>query len=99
MVALTESLSTEVGPYNIRVNCVTAAAVRGERITNVFKSQAEATGVPFEDLISKMVENYSLRRPVEPEEVAAAAVFLASDAASGITGQILPVSCGQHIIF
>jgi NAD(P)-dependent dehydrogenase (short-subunit alcohol dehydrogenase family) len=99
MVALTESLSTEVGQYNIRVNCVTAAAVRGERIINVFKAQAEASGVPLEDLISKMVENYSLKRPVEPEEVAAAVIFLASDAASGITGQTLPVSCGQSIIF
>ena len=99
MVALTESLSTEVGRYNIRVNCVTAAAVRGERIVNVFKSQSEGTGVPFDELISKLVENYSLQRPVEPEEVAAATIFLASDAASGITGQMLPVSCGQHIIF
>ncbi|MBP1733650.1 MAG: gdhIV [Deltaproteobacteria bacterium] len=99
MVALTECLSTEVGIYNIRVNCVTAAAVRGERIINVFKSQSEATGVPLDELISKMVETYSLKRPVEPEEVAAAVAFLASDAASGITGQTLPVSCGQRIIF
>lgn len=99
MIALTESLSVEVGEHNIRVNCVTPAAVRGERIINVFKAKAAAHGVPFEDLISKMVEDYSLKRPVEPEEVAAAAVFLASDAASGITGQTLPVSCGQHIVF
>ena len=99
MIALTECLSTEVGSYNIRVNCVTAAAVRGERIVNVFKSQSEATGVPFEELMSKMVEDYSLKRPVEPDEVAHAAAFLASDAASGITGQTVPVSCGLHVIF
>jgi NAD(P)-dependent dehydrogenase (short-subunit alcohol dehydrogenase family) len=99
MIALTECLSTEVGMHNIRVNCVTAAAVRGERIANVFKSQSEATGVPFEELMSKMVEDYSLKRPVEPDEVAHAAAFLASDAASGITGQTLPVSCGIHVIF
>ncbi len=99
MIALTECLSTEVGMHNIRVNCVAAAAVRGERIANVFKHQSEATGVPFEELMSKMVEDYSLKRPVEPDEVAHAAAFLASDAASGVTGQTLSVTCGIHIIF
>ena len=99
MVALTESLSVEVGQYNIRVNCITPAAVRGERIINVMKAKAQVTGVSFDELMSKLVDNYSLKRAVEEEEVASAAVFLASDAASGITGQSLPVSCGQHIIF
>jgi NAD(P)-dependent dehydrogenase (short-subunit alcohol dehydrogenase family) len=99
MIAITESLSIEVGQYNIRVNCITPAAVRGERIISVMRAQSEATGVPFEELMSKLVDNYSLKRPVEESEVAAVAVFLASDAASGITGQALPVSCGQHMIF
>ncbi len=99
MIALTECLSVEVGPYNIRVNCVTPAAVRGERIVNVVKAKAQATGVSVDELMSRLADNYSLKRVVEEEEVAAAAVFLASDAASGITGQTLPVSCGQRIMF
>ncbi len=99
MIALTESLSVEVGQYNIRVNCITPAAVRGERIINVMKAKSQATGVSFDELMSKLVDNYSLKRAVEEAEVAAAAVFLASDAASGITGQALPVSCGQHMMF
>ena len=44
MVALTECLSIEVGQYNIRVNCITAAAVRGERIINVIKSTVRGDG-------------------------------------------------------
>jgi NAD(P)-dependent dehydrogenase (short-subunit alcohol dehydrogenase family) len=99
MIALTESLSIEVGQYNIRVNCITPSAVRGERIITVMRAHSEATGEPFDELMSKLVDNYSLRRPVEEAEVAAAAVFLASDAASAITGQSLPVSCGQHMVF
>jgi NAD(P)-dependent dehydrogenase (short-subunit alcohol dehydrogenase family) len=99
LIALTETLSVEVGEYNIRVNAISPAAVRGERIINVVKGRAEATGLPFEEVMGKLVENYSLKRPAEESEIAAAAVFLASDESSAITGQTLVTNCGQHIIF
>ena len=99
LIALTETMSIEVGEFNIRVNAISPAAVRGERIINVVKGRAEATGVPFEEIMGKLVENYSLKRPAEESEVAAAAVFLASDESSAITGQTLVTNCGQHIIF
>jgi NAD(P)-dependent dehydrogenase (short-subunit alcohol dehydrogenase family) len=98
MIALTESLSVEVGRYNIRVNCITPGPVRGERIDNVIKAKCEATGASFDQIMTNLAENCSLKRLATEEEVASAAVFLASDAASGITGQALPVSCGQHMI-
>jgi NAD(P)-dependent dehydrogenase (short-subunit alcohol dehydrogenase family) len=99
LIALTETLSVEVGEYNIRVNAISPAAVRGERIINVVKGRSEATGLPFEEVMGKLVENYSLKRPAEESEIAAAAVFLASDESSAITGQTLVTHCGQHIIF
>ena len=99
LIALTETLSVEVGEYNIRVNAISPAAVRGERIINVVKGRSEATGLPFEEVMGKLVENYSLKRPAEESEIAAAAVFLASDESSAITGQTLVTNCGQHIIF
>ncbi|OGP56413.1 MAG: hypothetical protein A2Y65_11465 [Deltaproteobacteria bacterium RBG_13_52_11] len=99
LIGLTETLAVEVGEFNIRVNAISPAAVRGERIMNVVKGRSEATGVPFEEVMGKLVENYSLKRPAEESEVAAAAVFLASDDASAMTGQTLVVNCGQHIIF
>jgi len=98
LIALTETLSIEVGELNIRVNAISPAAVRGERIISVVKGRAEATGVPFEEIMGKLVENYSLKRPAEESEVAAAAVFLASNESSAITGQTLVTNCGQHII-
>jgi len=98
LIALTETLSIEVGEYNIRVNAISPAAVRGERIINVVKGRSEATGLPFEEVMGKLVENYSLKRPAEESEIAAAAVFLASDESSAITGQTLVTNCGQHII-
>jgi NAD(P)-dependent dehydrogenase (short-subunit alcohol dehydrogenase family) len=99
LIALTETLSIEAGEYNIRVNAISPAAVRGERIINVVKGRSEATGLPFEEVMGKLVENYSLKRPAEESEIAAAAVFLASDESSAITGQTLVTNCGQHIIF
>lgn len=99
LIGLTETLSVEVGGSNIRVNAISPAAVRGERIINVVKDRAEATGRPFDELMGQLVANYSLHRPVEETEVAAAAVFLASDESSAITGQTLAVNCGQHVVF
>jgi NAD(P)-dependent dehydrogenase (short-subunit alcohol dehydrogenase family) len=98
IIGLTETLAIEVGEYNIRVNCISPAAVRGERLNNVVMGRSKATGVPFEELMSKITIDYSLRRPTEEAEVAAATVFLASDDSSGITGHTLVVNCGHHIV-
>ena len=98
LIGLTETLSIEVGEHNIRVNAISPAAVRGERIINVVKGRAAATGVPFEDIMAKIVQNYSLARMAEESEVAAVAVFLASDESSAITGQTIVSHCGQHIV-
>jgi NAD(P)-dependent dehydrogenase (short-subunit alcohol dehydrogenase family) len=97
LIGLTETLSIEVGEYGIRVNGISPAAVRGERIISVVQGRAKATGVPFEDLMAKIVQNYSLGRMAEESEVAAVAVFLASDESSAITGQTIVSHCGQHI--
>jgi NAD(P)-dependent dehydrogenase (short-subunit alcohol dehydrogenase family) len=99
LIALTETLSVEVGEFNIRVNAISPAAVKGERITKVVKARAQAAGVSVEKVMGKLVENYSLKRPAEESEIGAAAVFLASDESSAITGQTLVANCGQHIIF
>ncbi len=98
IIGLTETLSIEVGEYNIRVNAISPAAVRGERIISVVKGRAAATGVPFEELMAKIVQNYSLGRMAEESEVAAVAVFLASNESSAITGQTIVSHCGQHIV-
>jgi len=98
LVGLTETLAIEVGHYNIRVNCISPAAVRGERLASVVMGRSKATGLPFDELTSKITANYSLQRPAEESEVAAAAVFLASDESSGITGHTLVVNCGHHMV-
>ena len=96
---LTETLSVEVGQYGIRVNCLSAAAVRGERFMWVMSTRAKTAGTSVEETIAREMANVSLGRPAEEYELANTCVFLASDEASAITGQTIVAHCGQHISF
>lgn len=98
-IGLTETLAIEVGEYNIRVNAVSPGPIQGERILNVVKKRAEATRMSMDEILKDLASNCSLKRLATEEEVAAVALFLASDEASGVTGQTIPVSCGQHMSF
>jgi NAD(P)-dependent dehydrogenase (short-subunit alcohol dehydrogenase family) len=97
VIGLTETLSQEAGLYNIRVNAISAAAVRGERFDRVIMGRAKAAGITFEEALNMEMANYSLKRPAEEYELANCAVFLASDESSAITGQTIVNHCGQHI--
>jgi NAD(P)-dependent dehydrogenase (short-subunit alcohol dehydrogenase family) len=97
VVGFTEALAIEVGKHNIRVNCVSPGAVKGERIDNVIKVRANALGISSNELMEKLKTQNSLERLVDPSEVATAALFLASEEASAITGHTLVVNCGMHI--
>jgi NAD(P)-dependent dehydrogenase (short-subunit alcohol dehydrogenase family) len=97
IVGLTETLAIEVGEYHIRVNCISPAGVKGERNVDLMKAKAKSLGISYEELVQRAISKYSLGRIVDPSEVAAAAVFLASDEASAITGHTLVVNCGFHL--
>jgi enoyl-[acyl-carrier-protein] reductase (NADH) len=56
-------------------------------------------GISLDESEAKMVTNYSLGRITEEFEVASVAVFLASNEASAMTGQVIVVNCGHHILF
>jgi len=99
VIGLTETLAQEVGEYNIRVNCVSAAAVKGERLIRIIDGRAKAAGIPFEQALAREMGNYSLKRPAEEYELANVCVFLASDDASAVTGQTIVAHCGNHISF
>jgi len=97
VIAFTETMAIEAGEHNIRVNCISPAAVRGDRILNAASAKATALEVDREEILARLIKDFSLKRLIEPSEVAAAAVFLASDESSAITGQTLAVNCGLHI--
>jgi NAD(P)-dependent dehydrogenase (short-subunit alcohol dehydrogenase family) len=97
IIGLTETMAIEAGDYNIRVNCISPGAVRGDRVLNAARAKGKALGINYEKVLERLTRDYSLKRLIEPSEVAKAAVFLASDDASAITGHTLVVSCGLHI--
>jgi NAD(P)-dependent dehydrogenase (short-subunit alcohol dehydrogenase family) len=96
VIGITEAVAQEVGNDNIRVNALCPGAVSGELMDRVIARRAAAEGRSAEEIIR---ENYTdkaaLRRWVDPEEVAEAALFLASDAAKAITGERLRVDAGR----
>jgi NAD(P)-dependent dehydrogenase (short-subunit alcohol dehydrogenase family) len=86
MISLTRSLAQEYGRFGIRANIVLPGTVR----TPLWERRAAKNPKVLETLRRW----YPLGRIVEPVDVARAVMFLASDAASAITGVALPVDCG-----
>ncbi len=99
LIGLTETLSVEVGEYGVRVNALSPGPVLGERIVNVVKNRVAVTGKTSDEIMASLAANNSLKRLATEEECAAVAVFLASEESSAVTGQTIPVSCGQHVNF
>jgi enoyl-[acyl-carrier protein] reductase I len=82
-------LAANLGPKNVRVNAISAGPV----------NTLAARGIKgFTTMLKHHAEKAPLRRNVELEEVANAALFLASPMSSGITGEVLYVDCGYNIV-
>ena len=94
LVGMVRTLAVEAGPHGVRVNLVSPGAVQGERIEWVLGRLQEARGVTREEALASMVSDSPFKRLVQPEEVAQAVVFLASERSSPVTGEDLNVSAG-----
>lgn len=82
-------LASDLGPQNIRVNCVSAGPLR----------TLSASAIPGLKLMLNMTQNNApLRRNIEANEVANATVYLLSDLSSGVTGEVIHVDSGYHVL-
>lgn len=96
---VTKSFALELGPYGINVNCVAPGMVDGPRFRGkVVPEMAARLGITEEAAVAKHAEDYALRRISTGEDVAAACLFLASDASRQITGVDLPVDGGWAML-
>ncbi len=91
---LAKSLSKELGPLGITVNCVGPGLTLTDRIRPVIEAQARQSGRTFEEVAKEREARIPLRRLGQPEDVAALIVFLASKQARQITGQTMLVDGG-----
>jgi enoyl-[acyl-carrier protein] reductase I len=82
-------LAADLGPENIRVNAISAGPV---------KTLAAAGIGGFSSILGVVRDRAPLRRPIEAAEVGDAATFLLSDAARGVTGEVLMVDSGFHVL-
>ncbi|MGZ4506225.1 MAG: SDR family NAD(P)-dependent oxidoreductase [Blastococcus sp.] len=94
VIGLVRTLALELGPSGIRVNAVCPGAVAGPRIDDVIRRQAAARGISEDEALAAFTAASPLGRLVEAGEVGRTCAFLASDAASAITGEDLNVTAG-----
>jgi enoyl-[acyl-carrier protein] reductase I len=86
---MTRQLAMELGPQNIRVNCISAGPV----------STLSARGVSgFTGMLGAHRERAPLQRNITQKEVGTAGLFLLSDLGSGVTGEVIFVDAGYHVL-
>jgi NAD(P)-dependent dehydrogenase (short-subunit alcohol dehydrogenase family) len=88
-------LTQELGPDRIRVNMVVPSWMWGPPVQAFVKLRAKTEGVPEEAIVDEIKSRIPLGEIVPDEDVAEAALMLASDRARGITGQTLMVNGGE----
>jgi enoyl-[acyl-carrier protein] reductase I len=82
-------LAGDLGPQGVRVNCISAGPIR---------TLSSAAFPGFRQMLRVTEEVAPLRRNVTQDDVANAALYLLSDLAAGVTGEVLHVDCGYNIL-
>lgn len=95
LVSITRSAALVYAEQGIRVNAIAPGVVDTEMTRGIAQHRSEIMGVPAEELLERAAALAPMNRMASPDEVADAAVFLASEESRFITGQVLPVCGGQ----
>lgn len=95
LLSTARTLAGELGPKGIRVNSVVPGQIWGPPLEAHFAGRAERAGTTVEAIVAETAKDMALRRIATSDEVANAALFLASPLASAITGQSLDVNAGN----
>lgn len=85
IILFTRDVAAEAGPAGVRANCIAPSAILTERTAQLMPAEVQR----------QVAESHPLRRLGTPADIAAAALFLASDGAGWITGQTLDIAGGK----
>ncbi|MDE2751236.1 MAG: SDR family oxidoreductase [Gemmatimonadota bacterium] len=88
---LTKTAARELGPWNVRVNAIQPGMVNNERMRMIVQRIADQEGRSTTEVEDEFLQFISMRCKVEPEDIADMAVFLSSEGASRVTGQVIAV--------
>lgn len=91
VIGLMKTVAMELGPFGIRANAICPGAVEGPRMDGVLEREAAAKGMSRDDLYRGYASGTSMRTFVEARDIADMAVFLASDGARRVSGQVIAV--------
>ena len=91
VIGLMKTLAIELGPFNIRANAICPGGVDGDRLDRVIEREAAAKGVSAKEIREAYTTGTSMRSLVTADDIANMAVFLASDAAKLVSGQVIAV--------
>ena len=91
VIGLTKTLAMELGPYNVRSNAICPGPINGARMDGVLEREAQAKGVSVQSLRDGYAAGMSMGTFLEPSEIAHMAVFLASEQAHYVSGQVIAV--------
>lgn len=90
-----KTLALELGPIGITVNNILPGYTNTDRLKDLLEKWAENAGISYDEMVEATSKKTSLRRIGDPEDIASAVAFLASDAAGYISGTDFPVDGGR----
>ncbi|GAA4680944.1 SDR family oxidoreductase [Gordonia humi] len=96
LLAMSQTLATELGGQGIRINSVAPGYIWDDQLKWYFGEIAKKYEITPEQVYEQTASKSDLKRLPEPDEIADAAVFLASPMAKAITGHTLDVNCGEY---
>jgi len=98
LIGMVGSFAAELTPYNIRANAVCPGSVDSPMLRRVADDIARRKGSDAAELYRSMSHSGAAQRFVRPDEVAQTCLYLASPAASAVTGSVMRVDCGSQLV-
>jgi NAD(P)-dependent dehydrogenase (short-subunit alcohol dehydrogenase family) len=99
LMLATVGLAAAYGPKGVRVNGINPGGTLTGRVQEGLAVESKMTGVAPDELLARAQANIPLGRLATPEDIANVTLFLASDAASYVTGAIIPMDGGTGSVF
>lgn len=96
VVGLTKAVAQELGSFGVRVNVLAPGATDSAMLRQVFTERAASLGVPEAEVYRRSLATRALGRLSSVDEIAKAALFLATGRSSAMTGEVVVVDCGQR---